>query len=346
MGSRASFRARGSVHGQLKLANLLTLSEEEFSSQVLALERDPIFERLLTSGAVSVEAFEGARFASRRFGGWGLRTSSDGLPEALDSGSAPVKLIEGIGQDRFEECFLRDSAMTDTARARASGISPAEAKLLRDFVDRLYIQEEFSAAPSENPAPRVFSAVAGVEIVNGEPALAFFNRPIWKGRYRVHADRYALLKDGLTPRESARIERLLRRLEFLDRRKTTLYRTLEEAVRAQADYLRTGDPGRRRALTQRELADRVDASPSTLNRLIANKSVQLPWGIEAPLRVFVPSSKTLLRDRLNDLATTMPGASDEALAGALERETGTRLSRRSIAQYRHDLGLGRRGRRH
>jgi hypothetical protein len=31
-------------------------------------------------------------------------------------------------------------------------------------------------------------------------------------------------------------------------------------------------------MTQRELSDRLDISPSVLNRLISNKSVQLPWG--------------------------------------------------------------------
>lgn len=346
MGLRTSFRAKGAVHGQLKLAKLLEMSEEEFSSEIVALERDPVFERLRAAGAVSLEAFEGARFAGRRFGGWGLRTASDGLPDALDAGSAPVKLIERIGQERFQESFLGDAASTDAARARACGITPGEAKLLREFVDRLYIQQEFEAAPAQRAAPRVYSAVAGVEIVASEPALAFFNKPIWKGRYRLHAEKYALLRDRLTPRETARFERLLKRLEFLDRRKTTLYRTLEEVLRTQADYLRTGEPGRRRVLTQRELADRVDTSPSALNRLIANKSIQLPWGVEAPLRVFVPSSKTLLKDRLHDLAVAMGDASDEALSRALERETGSRLSRRSIAQYRQDLGLGGRGRRH
>lgn len=346
MGLRASPGAKGAVHGQLKLAKLMEMSEEEFSASVQALERDPLFERLRAAGAVRVEAFEGARLGARRFGGWGLRTETDGLPDALDAGSAPVKLMERIGQERFEEFFLRAERMDDAARARACGLAPAEAKLLREFVDRLFVQQELSAASAPSAAPAVFSAVAGVALESGEPVIAFFDRPIWKGRYRLDAEKYALLRDRLDPRETARFERLLRKLEFVDRRKTTLYRVLEEVLREQADYLRSGDPAKRRAFTQRSLADRVDASPSTLNRLIAGKSIQLPWGVEAPLRVFVPSAKTLLKDRLFDLAVGRKDASDEALARVLEEETGVRLSRRSIAQYRQDLGLGRKGKRH
>lgn len=86
-------------------------------------------------------------------------------------------------------------------------------------------------------------------------------------------------------------------------------------------------------------------APSVLNRLISNKSVRLPWGLEAPLKALIPSAKTLLRDRLHDLALSHPGSSDENLRKLMERLHGARLSRRSIAQYRQDLGLGARGKR-
>lgn len=153
MGLRTSFRAKGAVHGQLKLARLLEMSEDEFSASLQALERDPLFERLRAAGAVRVEPFEGARFGARRFGGWGLRTETDGLPDALDASSAPVKLMQKVGQERFEEFFLRAERMDDAARARACGITPAEAKVLRGFVDRLYVQQEFSSAPAPAAAP-------------------------------------------------------------------------------------------------------------------------------------------------------------------------------------------------
>ncbi len=73
--------------------------------------------------------------------------------------------------------------------------------------------------------------------------------------------------------------------------------------------------------------------------------MQLPWGLEAPLSVFVPSGKTLLRDRLHDLALENPELSDEGLRRAVLERFGASLSRRSIAQYRKELGLPAGGKR-
>lgn len=77
-----------------------------------------------------------------------------------------------------------------------------------------------------------------------------------------------------------------------------------------------------------------------LNRLVANKSVELPWGQEAALSVFVPSRKSLLRDQLHDLALARPELSDAGLRAAIQDLHGVELSRRSITQYRKELGVG------
>jgi RNA polymerase sigma-54 factor len=343
MALRTSVSAKPQLQGRLKLAHLLKMPEDDFESRVKEIEGNPLFERLRATGAVRLENYEGARFGARRFGGWGLRTASDGLPDALDADSVPVVLIQRVGQERFEEFFLRDAHVNDQARARSCGISVEEAKLLREFVDKLYIQTEFQSPSTDAAPPKTFSAVAGVEIVNGKPVLAFFNREIWKGRYCVNSEKCAQMREALSPRERASMENLLRQLEFLDRRKTTLFQALEELLRAQADFFVSGESGRRRPLTQRHLAGTLEVSPSVIHHLISNKSIQLPWGLETPMRTLVPSAKTLLRDSLYDIAVAAPDASDETLRRELERRTGAKLSRRSIAQYRKELKLGGRG---
>lgn len=93
------------------------------------------------------------------------------------------------------------------------------------------------------------------------------------------------------------------------------------------------------------LADRLGSLPSIIYRLVSNKSVRLPWGLEVPLKSLLPNEKSLARDRLHDLALAKPGLSDEALRREMERLYGAGLSRRSIAQYRKELGLASRGKR-
>lgn len=58
---------------------------------------------------------------------------------------------------------------------------------------------------------------------------------------------------------------------------------------------------------------------------------------------FVPSGKLMARDRLYDLAVASPGLSDEGLRTEMRRVHGLSLSRRSITQYRRELGLETRG---
>lgn len=249
-----------------------------------------------------------------------------------------MALIQGVGQEKFEACFLKDAVLSDVERAEECDISVADAERLRDFVNRAFIQAEFEGVV-EAPASKVFSAVAGIEIKDGEPALAFFHREIWKGRYKVDGEKLAQLLTGLDPAGKNRVEKLLRKVEYADKRKTTLYRALEILMSVQADYLLTGEPGRRRPLSQKTLAKYLEVDPSVLNRLVSNKSIQMPWGMEAPLAVLLPSSKDVNLERLYAIAAEKRELSDEGLRVELKSRHGVDLSRRSVAQYRKDLHL-------
>ena len=345
MGLRASVSTRPGLHGALKLARLLELPERDVENRARELEADPLFTRLRQAGVVRFGSFSEARFAARRFGGWNVKTSGGELPELIDGQGDVVALIQRLGQERFQECFLQDEGLPDEARAKACGISLKEASRLREFVDRVYIQAEFETHSAEAAPAKVFSAVAGIALENGKPILSFFHREIWNKRYEIDENRRAEMLSALPHKDARKAEKLLSELNFLDRRKTTLYRVLEAFLETQAEFLSSGDPQRRRPLTQKDLSERLEISPSVLNRLIANKSVELPWGLEAPMGVFVPSRKSLLLGRLHEIILRDPELSDERLRVKMRELHGVELSRRSIAQYRKELGLGGRGER-
>ncbi|MCM2266709.1 MAG: hypothetical protein NDI60_02920 [Elusimicrobiales bacterium] len=343
---QASSRAKVSaaVMGALKMAQMAEMPEEEFEKFLKGLESNRFFVLLKAAGAVNLAEFPAARYAARRYAGYGLKLSGGGLPELADGAGDLVALIQAVGQEKFEACFLRDAVMSDVQRAEECDITVKDAERLRDFVDRAFIQAEFEGAP-EAPAAQVYSAVAGIELENGTPVLAFFHREIWKGRYKVDQEKLAELTRGLPPAERAGVEKTVKRLEFADKRKTTLYRALEIMLNIQAEYLVSGEPGRRRPLSQKTLARNLEAHPSVINRLVSNKSVQLPWGTEAPLDVLLPSAKQVNLERLYALAAQKPDLSDEGLRAELAAAHGVKLSRRSIAQYRKELSLAAGGRR-
>jgi hypothetical protein len=340
----SSARTSASVMGALKLSQLAAMSEEEFENSLKDLESGRLFQLLKMSGAIAVAEFPSARYAARKYAGCNLRQSACDLPELADGQGDLVKLMQRVGQEKFEACFLKDATLSDVERAEECDITVADAKRLRQFVDRAFIQAEFEGK-AEAPAAQVFSAVGGITLKDGEPELAFFHREIWKGRYRVDQDKLVDMLGSLPLDERDRVEKVLKRVEFADKRKTTLYRALEILLNVQAEYLRTGDPARRRPLSQKTLAKNLEVDPSVLNRLVSNKSLEMPWGVEAPMGLLLPTGKRVNIDRLAELAAENPGASDEALRGELKARFGIELSRRSVAQYRKDIGLAASGRR-
>jgi RNA polymerase sigma-54 factor len=337
-------RTAARIRGRMKLARLMEMPEAELAGLALRLEASPLFRSLADSKIIMPAAVPQARIAARRFAGYGLRLAGAGMPGLADGDCEVVRLMRRIGQDRFEKWFLRSEGSGDRDRAEGCGISTEDARKLGDFMDRAFIQGEFEGPGPAAPA-KVFSPVAGIDLQDGKPALAFFHREVWKRRYRIDDDRLAEHLRALPPAEAEKARRLVKRLRLLEQRKTTLYRLLEEVLEAQAEYLRTGDPAERRPLTQRALAAGLGTAPSVLSRLISNKSVQLPWGLEAPLALLCPSAKSVHREHVRALACANPNWRDEELRRELERRHGAKLSRRSIAQYRKDLSLGGRHRR-
>lgn len=333
------------TQARIKLARLLELPESAFAARIREIEADPLFRRLSEAGVLSIQPLPGSRCVARAFEGRHLRASDDGLAELLDGESGVARLIKKIGREDFEAYFLGDEARSDEERGRTCGISPAEARAVREFMDRLYVRSEFESTEDRSAPAMIYSSVAGIALEDGRPVLGFFNREVWKGRYRTDQARYAEWRAALTPSQDVQVEQFMRQVDLLAFRQTTLFRVLEVLIELQAAYLVTGDPDRRIPLTQSKVAARLGVAPSVLNALIANKSVELPWRLEIPLKTLLPSSKTMMRDRLYDLAIERPEAGDDALREEIHRLYGATLSRPSIIQYRKELGLGGCGRR-
>ncbi|MBI4655933.1 MAG: hypothetical protein HY746_04195 [Elusimicrobia bacterium] len=337
-------RASVAFIGAMKLAHMAEMSEEEFERLLKKIEENRFFQLLKDSGVVNLAEFPKARYAARRFAGYGLNLSAGDLPELVDGKSNLVALIQGIGQERFESCFLKDASMSDVERADECDISVQDAVRLRDFVNRAFIQAEFEGAAGA-PASKVFSSVAGIEIENGEPVLAFFHREIWKGRYKVDQERLSEILKDMPVSEQSGVKKMLKRMELVDKRKTTLYRALEILIKIQTDYLLTGEPARRCPFSQKTLSKNLEVHASVLNRLVSNKSIQLPWGTETPISTLLPSSKEVNIERLYSLASENPTMSDEGLRIEIKNLHGVELSRRSVAQYRKDLRISTGGHR-
>ncbi len=333
-------RTGAGIQLQIQLRQTLEMPERNLQQEIQNIEASEDFGLLKESGALRINPYSDARWAARRFAGRELRVSDSNLPEFLDGQESLAEIIRRMGQERFEECFLKGDFLSDEERAKICGAPLDEVRKIRGFLDDFYIRSEFASASPPPEAPRKsYSVVAGIQLENKKPVLAFFSREIWKGRYQIDALKKEELLARLPPKRARDVSGLAAKLLLIERRKSTLYQVLEILIEFQADYLASGDLEKRRPLTQRAVAQKIGVSTSSLQALVSNKALELPWGLEAPLKSLMPTSKAVSLGQINALAAEFPGLSDAELSRALVNLLGLKLSRRSVAQYRSELGI-------
>ena len=142
---------------------------------------------------------------------------------------------------------------------------------------------------------------------------------------------------GLTPQERKHLPGLLKRLETVNLRQSTLFRLLEMIARLQTDYLKNERAEDVRPISLRQLAKRLDLAPSTVSRAFARRSVRLPSERELPLIAFVPGRRSVLRELLGQWLAVSVAVTDAALVERLKTERGISISRRTVNAVRHEL---------
>lgn len=137
----------------------------------------------------------------------------------------------------------------------------------------------------------------------------------------------------------ALLERARGFLRLLQRREAVLRQVTEAVVACQSGFLLHG-ASQHRPLTKKQIAALTGLSESTVCRATRGKFVMLPSGEVVSFDLFfapaVPAQQELAR-----LVRQEPAGrplSDQALARAL-RAAGYKLARRTVAKYRHALGL-------
>lgn len=152
-----------------------------------------------------------------------------------------------------------------------------------------------------------------------------------------------------------RLQSALWIIKSIEQRRLTLYRVVTSIVNFQKDFLEEGVK-KLRPLTLREVAEELEIHESTVSRAIANKYVQTPRGI-FELKYFFASgvekysgktaSSESIKKRMEELIDNEDKSNpltDQALTERLQEE-GIKISRRTVAKYREELGIWAAGRR-
>lgn len=344
---------RPALLGRMRMADWIEMPEKEFAGEIEKIEKDPLFRKLFFGGEGFSSAIRRERWPASRMGeafyelNEQLAAGGDrvNVEESLRGKSGVAAKIQKMGREAFERYFVHaDEPLTLQEIAKRTGVSMDDVLAIHDFVLELGAQAEFegppAAAASAAPA-RVSACLARLTVEAGEPGFEFFSAHWARGRYQVRYDLIERFKGGaaLSAEERKRLPRLLKRIETVNLRQNTLFRIIESLSRLQLAYLGSRHEEKKRPISLRQLAHRLDLAPSTVSRALSERSIKLPWDEEIALIELLPGRRRVVR-RIVAAWLKEGGESltDAVLAERLLKEFGIRVSRRTVNAVRHQIG--------
>jgi RNA polymerase sigma-54 factor len=313
------------------------------------------------NGYLTVSVQEAARI---------LRVREEEVEEALKV----VQTLDppGVGARNLQECLLiqveqkgiKDPNLYELIKHHLKDL--AEARYTR-IAEKLNVplskvQELKDIVLSLDPKPaRNFSSANEIQYVIPDAVIE-----------KVGNEYVVIMNDSVTPRlsinpyyrsllmsedkESLTSKFLTRKLEAalwliksLEQRRMTLYKVIKAIVEVQREFLDKGISGLK-PLTLKQIADVVGVHESTVSRAISGKYVQTPRGV-FELKFFFQNGlenengsstcaetiKKMLKEMISNEDPYNP-LSDQMIADDLKKK-GIRISRRTVAKYREQLGI-------
>ena len=325
---------------------MLEMSEEEFHRLIAEIEESPLFDRLhRQEKIVRYERFQKTDL-SQHF--YELKEELVAEPGSLDIESLLlnkqdiVNQIKKLGLEKFKQLFLYPEAgLTAEEIAQECHLDISEVQRINGLIDELSIAGEFYNPSLISRGGIHYSKIASVERGPEGFTIAYFSPAQARGKFMINYEKFEEMQksEAFTKAEVKEIRELFRKLELINNRKVTVYRILQSIIEKQALYFDSGDPMALLPFTQKELAKRLEAAPSSISRAITYKSIDTPWG-EKPLKDFFPRPKRFRKESIKQLieAEKLP-LSDEAIKAKLEEKFGVAISRRAVTNLRNELKI-------
>ncbi len=334
--------------GRLRMAQWIEMKEPDFAREVADLEKDALFRKLAFGtpdipGAIRRQRWPGSRMSTAFLQvNEGLIASGERVKveETLGEHAALIPKIQTMGMKAFEKYFVYATESVPLAEiAKRTGLTLEDVTGIHDMLLEVGAQAEFFVPKPEPSVARPGACLARLSVEGGEPSFEFYSAYWARGLYNV---RYDLLekwkKKSLSGEERKRLRHLLKRIEIVNLRQSTIFRILEALAKLQAEYLRTREDDHLRPISLRLLAHRLDLAPSTVSRALHGRCVRAPWGAELPLIRLVPGRRNVLREILGRWSheSTLQGT-DAALARRLKTDYGIAISRRTVNAVRNEI---------
>ncbi|MFH2070528.1 MAG: hypothetical protein ABIJ11_04880 [Elusimicrobiota bacterium] len=343
---------------RIKFSNFIETPEYEFALFIKEIESDPLFRRLAypedpSERVVSIKR-KSHFFLSKRFFSFNEQIASGrfdygdnrqfDLESFIEKNRDAVELIKNIGYEKFHKYYI-----TSELPENQIDFDMAKMQRLHNFLNEIAVHSgsRFPSllVPAGFNAPHV--SYQKIASIGEDGEISFFSPHLAKGGYMIDYEKIERIKGAgmLTAREIKKVKKLIKNLEIINYRKNILCRILENIVKKQSGYLRSGNTGDLVAFTQKDLSGISGFSRSNVSRSLHYRSVVLPWGEEKPVRALLPNNKEITRNLLENILcdyeaqTDKIKRTDSELCRILSERYGVSTSRRSVAEYRREAGI-------
>jgi len=277
--------------------------------------------------------------------GVGSRSASEALLEQLEAeGMDPESLEYRMVRDHFEDMVERRLP----AIARAEGVTPHRVQEAMDSISHLdpWPGSDFAGSSNSVVIPDII-----IREIDGE-LRAFLNDTRFPTLHISARNRRILESPNTPQKEKEYVKNKFKRaswfIKAIAQRQETMQKIGTFLADYQEDFFRQGISGLR-PLTLQQVADALDYNQSTISRAINGKYIQSPRGVHEMRFLFSRGlgegadqmSTRTVKEELRKLIASedkQKPYSDARLAEML-RARGMDVKRRTVANYRNDLGI-------
>jgi hypothetical protein len=349
-------RALPKLLGRIKLSNFLNLREDRFREYIYTVENDLLFKELMYSPDTKKKIISYKRFPETRINRNLCELKEEIIPDRnvqsvqglIAENPQLTEKIRKLGIEKFQKYFLYNE--TDLGLKQIASIcelSPEETEQVNDFVNSTLIAKEFNYQPSHalpghlQTGPLYTKIAKIISTGNSNWTIEYFSGNYARGRYVINYKQLYELKTGcdFMKKQFGRIDRLIRKLELINMRKSILYQIIMKIVKTQSTYFTTGGRGNLKLLTQRMLAEQLGVNPGSISRLFNYKSLEVPWGEEKPMRFFLQNKKQLRKTMMLSIISGSDKLPDRIISEKFRQKYGVSLARRTICQYKNELKI-------
>ena len=233
----------------MKMSHILSIPDMEFREYLKEIEEDPIFCLLKEEKVIKMKGFPKTGIA--------MELKEEILPDKRERSIEPlleenkdaVELIKGIGSEKFKRYFWENEEILSlTEIEERTGLTLFQIKAINSFIDNYEIVNLTSHQKEEY---NTYTKIASIE---DDLTIGFFLRDMVRGVYHIDRERLAILRDRMEEKQK-RLTEIIRKLEEVNARKTTIYQIIEGIIEPQQKPSRR--PAERRQGSQQNQALRL-----------------------------------------------------------------------------------------